>query len=73
MDKTVLDLAIGEEAVVKDFKEASVACKLLTIGIVPQTRIVLIRKGPFGNALCLKLGETFIAVRKAEARAIILE
>ncbi len=73
MNRTVLDLAIGEEAIVKDFKEASVACKLLTIGIVPQTRISLIRKAPFGGAVCLKLGRTFVAVRNAEAKAIILE
>ncbi len=72
MNRTVLDLKIGEEAVIKDFQEASVACKLLTIGIVPDTRIALIRKAPFGGALCLKLGQTFVAVRKNEAKAIRL-
>lgn len=73
MVKTVLDLTIGEEAVIKDFKEESVACTLLTIGLVPHTRISLIRKAPFGGAVCLKLGQTFVAVRNSEAQAIIIE
>ena len=73
MNRTVLDLKIGEEAVVRDFHEASVACKLLTVGIVPQSRISMIRKAPFGGAVCLKLGETFIAVRNREARAILVD
>lgn len=72
MVRTVLDLKVGEEAVVKDFKEASVACNLLSIGIIPETRISLIRKAPFGGAVCLKLGQTFVAVRNNEAKAIVL-
>lgn len=71
--RTVLDLKIGEEGTIKDFKEENVACKLLTIGIVPHTNISLIRKAPFGGALCFKLGETFIALRTQEAKAIIIE
>jgi len=73
MNRTVLDLKVGEEGIISDFKEASVACRLLTIGIVPDSRISVIRKSPFGGALCLKLGETFVAVRKSEAKAIILQ
>ena len=73
MERTVLNLSIGEEATISRFKEASVACKLLTIGIVPDARITLMRKAPFGGAVCLKLGQTFIAVRNSEAGSIILE
>lgn len=73
MSRTVLDLKVGEEGVIKDFQESSVACKLLTIGIVPEARISVIRKSPFGGALCLKLGQTFVAVRRSEAKAISLQ
>ena len=73
MNRTVLDLDVGEEAVVRDFHEANVACKLLTIGIVPDARISLIRKAPFGGAVCLKLGDTFIAVRNNEAKTILVD
>ena len=73
MGKTVLDLSIGEEAVIKDFNEENVASTLLTIGLVPHTRIALIRKAPFGGAVCLQIGQTFVALRNSEARAINIE
>lgn len=71
--RCVLDLMMGEEAIVKHFSDSSMACKLLTIGIIPDSRIALIRKAPFGGAYCLKLGNTFVAVRDKEARSIIIE
>ena len=73
MNKTVLDLEIGEEGTILDFTEANVACKLLTIGLVPESKVSLIRKSPLGGAVCLKLGNTFVAVRNREAKAIIIK
>lgn len=70
--RTVLDLVNGEEAIIQSFQEESVACKLLTMGIVPDARVKMIRSAPFGGAVCLKLGQTFLAVRNSEAKAIIL-
>ena len=70
--RTVLDLKPGEEGIVIDFKEDSLACSLLTFGILPETKIRLIRKSPFGNSLCLKLGEYYLAIRKSEASKIII-
>ncbi len=71
--RTVLDLNIGEEALVKDYTDTRIACKLLTIGIVPNTPIALIRKAPFGGAVCLRLGATFVAVRRSEAKSILIQ
>lgn len=73
MKRTVKDLNIGEEAIVKDFYESSISCTLLSLGIVPRTRITLLRKAPFGGAICLKLGGTIVAIRTKEAEAIIIE
>jgi len=70
--RTVLDLKEGEEGLVKDFKDSRIACNLLTIGIIPDTPISLVRKAPFGGAVCLKLGRTFVAVRSAEAKSILI-
>ncbi len=73
MDKNVLHLKNGEEATVVRFADHGMACKLLTIGIIPDSRIKMIRKAPFGGAYCLKLGNTFVAVRADEARSIIIK
>ena len=66
------DLKKGEESTVKSFSESSIACKLLTIGIVPKARIAMIRHSPFGGAACVQLGGTYIAVRKSEAQSILI-
>jgi len=71
--KTVLDLKVGEEGVIKDVKEESYACKLLTLGITPDTHVSLIRRSPLGSAVCLKIGETYLAIRKKEAKSIALK
>ena len=70
--RTVLDLKVGEEGVIRDFLDSTMACKLLTIGLVPETKVKLLRRGPFGQAVCLQLGRTYVAVRNAEARSIII-
>jgi len=71
--KTVLDLGPGEEGIVKDFSEDSLACRLLTFGLLPETKIQVVSKSPLGNAICLKLGEYLIALRKSEASKIIIQ
>ncbi len=73
MSKTVLDLRIGEQGVIKALKEESMTCTLLTLGITPETTISLIRKSPLGSALCIRIGDTDVAIRKKEAQSIILK
>ncbi len=73
MTKCALDLNIGESGIVKSFADDGMACKLLTVGIIPETKISMVSKSPFGGAYCLKLGKTLIAIRKSEAKTIIIE
>ncbi len=73
MKKTVLDLRVGERGVIKTLKEGSIACTLLTLGITPDTEISLIRKSPLGASLCIRMGDTIIAIRKKEAQSILLK
>jgi len=70
--RTVLDLKPGQEGIVHKFSEASLACSLLTFGLLPETKIKMIRKSPLGNAICLKLGEYVLAVRKSQASKILI-
>lgn len=70
--KTVLDLNPGEVGTVEKFNEASLACSLLTFGLLPETKIQLVRKSPFGDAVCLKLGDYLLAVRKSQASKIVI-
>ena len=73
MERSVFDLNKNEVGIIKSFKDSRIACTLLTIGLIPETRITLMKKSPFGGAVCLKLGDTFVAIRNSEAKNIIIE
>ena len=73
VQQTLLDVADGQEAVVKRFTNHHMASKLLAIGIIPDVKIKVIRRSPLGGALYLKMDDTFFAIRNQEAKNIIIE
>ena len=70
--RTLLDLNPGEEGIIKDYKDTALACSLIIFGVLPDTPVKLVRKSPLGSAVCLKLGEYFLAVRKQQASKILI-
>lgn len=72
-EKTILDLGIGEDGLIKKLHDIDCACKLLTLGILPKVRVEMMRKSPFGGTIYLKVGEHLVAMRESEARNIELE
>jgi ferrous iron transport protein A len=73
VQKSLLDLAIGEEAYVKNCEQTHFTCKLLTLGLLPKTKVRIVRKAPVGGALYVKINDYQIAVRKEEAKLIFIE
>lgn len=71
--KSLLDLKMGEVAYVKDCELTNFTCKLLTLGLLPKTKVKVVRKAPFGGALYVKINDYQIAVRKSEAKLILVE
>jgi Fe2+ transport system protein FeoA len=70
--RTILDLEKGESAIVERFNNEFLSCKLLTMGILPEAKITMVRKAPFGGAYYLKLNGLNVAVRSNEAASIII-
>ncbi len=68
-----MDLKKGESAIVEQFIDESLSCKLLTMGILPHAKITMVRVAPFGGAFYLKLNGLNVAVRKNEAATIIIK
>lgn len=66
-------MKIGETGFVKSFDNLDCACKLLTLGILPESRVTLVRKSPFNDALYLQLDGQKIAIRNSEGLAILIE
>ncbi|HMS97099.1 MAG: ferrous iron transport protein A [Saprospiraceae bacterium] len=73
MKKTILDLKVGQYALVRQFADFEATCKLLTMGLLPNARVELIRKAPFGGALYIRMQNHLIAMRENEAASVEIE
>lgn len=71
--RTINDLAAGESALIHTFIDEACAVRLLSLGVLPQTQVTLVRRSPLGDALYLRVGSHHIAIRTSEATTITLQ
>lgn len=71
--RSVLDLKKGESAVVQRFSDTKLAASLMSLGIIPNASISVVRRSPLGGAVYLQLGMTYIAVRNSAAQSILVK
>ena len=74
MTKTVADLELGEQAIVKRHRvHGSLGKHLREMGLVKGTTVKLERKAPLGYPVAIRIQGFSLALRKEEAMAIELE
>ena len=71
--RTIPDLKLHESARTIAFANPELACKLTAMGVLPGTRIELVRHAPFGSAYYVKVDGIRMALREEEAASILLE
>lgn len=68
------NLKPGEAARVKRIDVAGEACwRLMDLGLVPDTRLEAVYRGPFGQPVAYRIRGALIALRKEQAAQIIVE
>ncbi|MBC7450122.1 MAG: ferrous iron transport protein A [Cytophagales bacterium] len=70
--KTVADLKIGEKGTICGFTDEETSLKLLEMGCLPGCEIVLDRKAPLGDPVCIKVCGYTLSMRLTEASTILL-
>lgn len=71
---SLTDLAIGEEARVSEYGEASEYCdRLIRMGLIPGTTIRLERRAPLGDPVEIRFRGYALVLRPREARCLRLE
>jgi ferrous iron transport protein A len=70
--KTISALKRGAVGFINKFTDDEVAQKLMSMGILPGTRIELVRKAPLGGGCYVKADNLLIALRSEEAARVIL-
>ncbi|MCB0578646.1 MAG: ferrous iron transport protein A [Phaeodactylibacter sp.] len=72
-DKQLSAAKPGQEGVVSHYTNDSIGGKLMSMGILPGSRVALIRRAPFGGGWYVKVDNIFIALRIEEASSVVLK
>nr|WP_294681967.1 FeoA family protein [uncultured Anaerotignum sp.] len=68
---TLNELPIGKEAVItKVGGEGALRCRLLDMGIIPKTKIVITKVAPMGDPIELRLRGYTLTIRVEDAKNI---
>jgi ferrous iron transport protein A len=70
---TLADLKKGEKALIIGFKNQELALNLLEMGFLPQTEIIFEYQAPLGCPIGVKIGNSYVAIRKKDAKNIEIE
>lgn len=67
-------LAIGASAIVREFPKSGHAfIRLREMGVLPGTRITLVRTAPMGDPIEIKVRGYSLTLRKTEAEHVLVE
>jgi len=67
------EFELNKEGVIKEILESSASTKLVEFGIFPGVSFLILNKASFNGPLFIQIGSNRIALRRAEAAAIIVE
>lgn len=64
---------VGEKGVIAEIKDKDISVKLLEMGCVPGSEVLLFRKAPLGDPICIEVAGYQLTLRKVEASAIVIK
>ena len=76
MDRTTLStLRHGDHCLVAEItsEHAELKSRLYALGIIPGSKIEILRFAPLGDPMQVKVGNSLISIRKSEAEVIEVE
>ncbi|MFM1897694.1 MAG: hypothetical protein RLZZ385_2768 [Pseudomonadota bacterium] len=65
----------GDECLVLDIaaEHPELRSRLYALGVIPGCRVKVLRLAPLGDPMQLRVGASFISIRKTEAAAVAVE
>ncbi len=60
-------------AIVKVSASGMTGERMAALGLLPGKRVAVLRRAPFGGPLHLSIGPTELMIRRADARAVLLD
>ena len=73
MQTSIVQLKIGQKAIIKDFDIDEIPLKLIEMGCLPGNLVEILQIAPFGDPLFLNVNDSFLAIRLETACKIQVE
>ena len=73
MQTSIVQLKIGQKAIIKDFDIDEIPLKLIEMGCLPGNLVEILQIAPFGDPLFLNINDSFLAIRLETACKIQVE
>ncbi len=74
MESSILSKCqVGDSVILKEIKDRQLSIQLFTMGCIPGERIQIERIAPFGDPILLKVDDSFISIRKSDAKLVTIE
>ena len=73
MTKTLADLKPGETGIIIDFLEPELTHKLLEMGCVPGEVVTFRYPAPLGDPICIQVHGYDLAIRRNEAKSVVIK
>ncbi|MHA8090784.1 FeoA family protein [Aquirufa antheringensis] len=68
------DLKIGEKGEIVGFTDESLSLKLLEMGCLPGTEVVLTHLAPFGDPIAIRVSGSYtLSMRREEAETMLIK
>ncbi len=71
--RRLIHVPLGQQVQIVQITDLMIAKRLFAMGLLPGTKIALIRRGIFNGGCYVKSGSLTLALRKQEAEAIEIE
>ena len=68
--RTIADLGIGDHGFITGFTDEKLSLKLLEMGCLPGTEVILTHHAPFGDPIAIRVGEYKMCLRLSDADCI---
>ncbi len=72
-EKSLADLKLGEVGTVRGFTDEQISLKLLEMGVLPGTEVMVYNRAPLGDPISICVCGYNLSLRLNEASSILLE
>lgn len=72
-NRRLTDLQENQWGEIVQFSDEAMACRMMSMGILPGSCICMLKKAPMKGGVCLKIDNNKVALRCNEADSILIK